>query len=262
MPDFSSTTVGILAQLVERRYTQSELDNLFLRFDLRDAPRLTGRQPTKLARATFALTDALQRDRQDALQRILDEVIEGQPTEVSDGVMRSFQAALRSDGWSLDVVQYEPPGKQAWDSRVYERFELNPVGGGAVPLVNDTSALERLLTAHGLATAAGHYQQSVEAHANRRWASANSQLRATLESVLVHVANEINPTAHAAQGGAALNAIDKAGAFEKGERNYIDGLWTLAHSNGSHPGLSGEEESTNRLSAVTAAIAYLVRRFI
>jgi len=261
MPDFSSRTVGTLAQLLSRDLVHSDLDNLFLRFDLRDAPRPGGAVPNKLKRTTAALTDALKRGKQDALKEILEQFIERKSTGTPDDQIAELKSALRTDGWSLDIVEYDPPDRMVWDTKTYERFELNVLGGGPKPLADEKTLLERLLAESGLATAAGHYKQAVSANADGDWAAANGQLRSAFESVLVALASKINPSTNASNGGGALNAIDRVGAFKTGERNYIDGLWTLSHPNGSHPGLSDEEESTNRLSAVTAAIAYLLRRF-
>jgi len=262
MPNFSPKTVGVLAQYLDWGYSHGDLDNLFLRHSLKDAPKGSGNGPNKLKRATAALTDAFQRGDQDTIKSIIEEAIEGRPTDSENSIVEALQDALRADGWSLEAVEYERPNRSQWDTRTYTRFELSVLGAGALPLVDETTALQRVLGQLGLTTAAGHYKQAVEGNAAGKWASANGQLRATFESVLVAIGKKLNPNANAQNGGGAINAIDKASAFEKGERNYIDGLWTLAHSNGAHPGLSDEEESTNRLAAVTAAIAYLLRRFM
>ncbi|HTL40461.1 MAG TPA: hypothetical protein VL294_03210 [Pseudolysinimonas sp.] len=261
MPQFSPQSVGILAQLLDRGWRHSDLDNLILRYQLTDAPKRGGQVPNKKVRATTALSDALNRGQYDTIKRIIEEYIEDRSTDVEEPLMKSFITELRGDGWSLDVVEYQPTNRSPWDTKVYTRYELNVLGGGVAPLIDDTTALGRLLVRNSLNTAAGHYNQAVDANALGKWASANGQLRSALESVLVAISDKLTGTP-AASGGGAINALDRAGHFDKGARNYIEGLWTLTHSNGSHPGLSDEEESTNRIQAVTAAIAYLLRRFM
>lgn len=63
-------------------------------------------------------------------------------------------------------------------------------------------------------------------------------------------------------GGAAIQAIGDAGLFEKGEFEMVFGLWRMSHRNGSHPGITSEDEALFRVTAVTALLRYLVSRFL
>lgn len=55
--------------------------------------------------------------------------------------------------------------------------------------------------------------------------------------------------------------MNQAGLFEKGEYEYVIGLWRMSHKNGSHPGLSNDEEALFRLYAIVSLLRFLVHRF-
>ena len=61
--------------------------------------------------------------------------------------------------------------------------------------------------------------------------------------------------------GAALNALEKNGDLPYGPNEYVRGLWKLSHAGGSHPGLSDEEDAQHRIYAISAIVAWLVRKY-
>lgn len=66
---------------------------------------------------------------------------------------------------------------------------------------------------------------------------------------------------HGTSGEQAIEAMNQAGLFEKGEYEYVIGLWRMSHKNGSHPGLSNDEEALFRLYAIVSLLRFLVHRF-
>lgn len=58
----------------------------------------------------------------------------------------------------------------------------------------------------------------------------------------------------------AFDALQAANKLVDGEQQFGKDLWKLLHANGSHPGLSDEDESRFRLLALTGYARYLLSR--
>lgn len=130
------------------------------------------------------------------------------------------------------------------------------------------SEVERLLSKYGLAIARGHLDQARDAHARGEWAAANAQIRTYLEAMLDAIAELIDPSSVSLAGGhqrrerlaqkgflsATLNEWDNTG------KGYINGLMKRLHPQGSHPGLSDQEDSTFRLHTALLTARLLLKR--
>lgn len=153
-----------------------------------------------------------------------------------------LEGALAADGW-----EYDPESERL----------VSVIPGVAV--VEETLLLERELDDRGWEVAAGHYRQAVDCFSRGKWAAANSQVRSLLEALL--------PLAAAVEGKmppknpqAALDRLQKRSFLHKGEYGFAKGLWELAQTRGSHPGLSDEAEARFRLMAATAYCRFVVER--
>lgn len=118
-------------------------------------------------------------------------------------------------------------------------------------------------------TPLGHLDQAIDAHARGDWAACNSQLRTFLESLLDDIAGSVRPQ-EAAQlpssenrrallADAGFLAVDRNEWTQDG-KNYLNGLFKMLHTQGSHPGLSDEDHSTFRLHVVLVTAGMLLRR--
>lgn len=127
----------------------------------------------------------------------------------------------------------------------------------------------RLLKKHDFVVAKGHLEQAFTAHAAGNWASANSQIRSFLEGLLDVIAERIDPTAAAKPSGharrtmlAAKGFLDRAlNEWDDQGHGYVNGLMKRLHPQGSHPGLSDEDDSTFRLHTVLLTARLLLVRF-
>lgn len=116
---------------------------------------------------------------------------------------------------------------------------------------------------------AGHLDQAIEAHTRGDWAAANAQLRTFFESLLEAIAfafdhaaaslcaNSENRRAMLASKG--FLAVDRNEWTQDG-KNFINGLFKMLHTDGSHPGLSDEDHSTFRLHLVLVSARTFLRR--
>ena len=128
-----------------------------------------------------------------------------------------------------------------------------------------------LLERFGLAVPAGHLDQGISAHVRGQWAAANAQFRTFIESLLDEIALRAPapagghpPTGHARRQWlanvtppffiAALNEWSHDG------RGFFEALFRRLHPEGSHPGLSDEEDSTFRFHLVLLTGRHLLRR--
>ena len=152
-----------------------------------------------------------------------------------------------------------------------------------VPLLPDElvnadveNELFRLLDKYNFTTAKGHLEQAIENHSNGNWAGANSQFRPFLESLLMEICNKLIPSRNCTSYGEALqwlatpsmitpifllpalNEVPTPGTSN--DKTYISGLMKRLHPQGSHPGLSDEEDSTFRYHTLIVFARYVLKR--
>jgi hypothetical protein len=129
-----------------------------------------------------------------------------------------------------------------------------------------------LLNKYNFDTPLGHLRQAMDAHANGRWASANSQLRTYVESLFNEMAEQIygknklnNMSSH--QKREALSKtkppifVPTLNEWDSNGNGFINGFWKRLHPEGPHPGLSDIEDSTFRLHLVFLVTSNILKRF-
>lgn len=116
-----------------------------------------------------------------------------------------------------------------------------------------------------------HLDLAIDTHTRGDWEAANAQLRTFLEGLLNDIARHIDlAKANALQNGANLRqmladnsigflAVDRKEWSSDG-KNYIEGLFKMLHTDGSHPGLSSEDHCTFRLHVVLVTARTFLRR--
>lgn len=246
----SSPTIGALVRAIDDGYTAAEIGTLILEADAAEW------EPES------------SKNKQDRLQRLFQAI-------QADGGPKTTSAALEI----LVMVLRHGDGSGGWDrqpARWFARvrtaaaadgFEYNPDTQlllSTMPsgkMLDYVSIVDRELKARGWTVAAGHYKQAIDAFGVGNWASANAQLRSTLEEVLPAVTEQATGT-RPTEVQAALEKLQKKGLLDGGEFSLAKGLWSMCQSNGSHPGLSDEDEARFRLVSVTAYLRYLLEREI
>lgn len=134
------------------------------------------------------------------------------------------------------------------------------------------SELFTLLNKFNLTIPRGHLEQAISNHSQANWAGANSQFRTFIESLLISLCNKLVPANKIENAQSAINILSKTvnPPFLKAELNevensncnkpFIEGLWKRLHPEGSHPGLSDEEDSTFRYHITIVVAYYLLKR--
>lgn len=164
---------------------------------------------------------------------------------------------LARDGF---VVEFDECGKNP---------KLRAARPEEVDLPASDNEVHELLKRYQFQVPKGHLDQAIEAHTRGDWAACNAQLRTFLESLFDVIARHIDP-ARAAQLPSAENrrallaehgflASDRSEWTADG-KNFVNGLFKMLHTDGSHPGLSNEDHSTFRLHIVLVTARTFLRR--
>ena len=141
----------------------------------------------------------------------------------------------------------------------------------ALDLPKADDEVHTLLAHYDFVTARGHLDQAIEAHARGHWAAANGQLRTFIEGLLDEIAELLNGGALALppkgrrrqQWLAQLNPpffIKELNEWTGKGTGFLEGFYQRLHPEGSHPGLSDEDDSTFRLHLVLLTSRLLLTR--
>ena len=166
-----------------------------------------------------------------------------------------FARALAYDGFSLT---WKDDGKP----------ELRPSLPVELLGAKVDDEVHGLLETHRLTTPCGHLDQALNAHVRGDWAAANAQLRAFMESLLDGIACSLRPNETQAMTSENRRSLLGRLGFLSKERkewtddgkNFVNGLFKLLHTEGSHGGLSDGEHSTFRLHLVLVTARNFLRR--
>ena len=166
----------------------------------------------------------------------------------------AFIHALARDGFTLT------------DEEILQKT-LPPIAD--LPEADDE--LHELLDKLGMAQAKGHLDQAIDNHSRGQWAAANGQLRTFIEDLFNEIFRRLEPTRAndqlTSENRRELLASRKSpflqeslGEWGQQGKNFINGVFKRLHNEGSHPGLSDEEDCTFRLHLVLMVARYYLRR--
>ncbi|SFL20803.1 hypothetical protein [Pseudomonas sp. NFACC46-3] len=249
---FTRPTIVAAIEFLGEMLTQAKFDQLAVRLGLDDE---IPQGPTKSVAAKCALLARAVNQRATQIVSTLD------------GAVTLAEAAVR-EAVGVVLPQYANPGQErllrglALDGYVISWSDdtRKPLLRAALPREVDLPAADdevhQLLKQFGFLVPLGHLDQAIDAHARGDWAAANSQIRTFLEGLLSDIASHIDP-----QKTAELPTSENRRAWltERGflsisrnewtgdGKNYLNGLFKMLHTDGSHPGLSDEDHSTFRL---------------
>lgn len=261
----SQKTVGLLSNYLERNSSQATLGRVLKSHGLGDAdpgpPKGSFSNMSKAMRVDLALSAALRKGKQEEFISLAVMALDGKEEGSLPQWARELISSLREDGFTSRATTTKVPGMFAGSpSRTETRWTITPTGHTGLPVVSLSSDLAKVLDDEGFSTAAGHYDQALDAFLNGNWAASNAQLRTTLESVLCEIANRRTGSAVTA-GGKAIEALAKNGDLPFGPNEYVRGVWKMSHIGGSHPGLSDEHDAQHRMYALSALVGWLVRTY-
>lgn len=262
---FTRPTIVAAAEFLGEMLTQAKFDQLVVRLGLDDEI------PQGQVKSVAAKSASLARIVSQCATRIVSTL---------DGPMTLAEAAVR-EAVGMTVPQYAKVEQErflrglaldgyvvSWneDSRTPLLWAALP---GEVDLPATDDEVHQLLKQFKFTVSLGHLDQAIAAHARGDWAAANSQTRTFMEGLLSDIASYIDP-----QEAAALASSESSRAWlvargflssSRNEwtndgKNYLNGLFKMLHTDGSHPGLSDEDHSTFRLHLGLITGRTLLRR--
>lgn len=131
--------------------------------------------------------------------------------------------------------------------------------------------LVALLRDHNFQTATGHLNQAISNFSTGNWAAANAQFRTFYEEYLNEIAVKLgcSLSESAKSKRRYLGELDPPFLLSKynewdnndNKPQYIQGLMSRMHPEGSHPGLSEEEDCTFRMQITLITARLFLRRF-
>lgn len=189
---------------------------------------------------------------------------------------KKFIAGLRFDGFEVVEMEREIAPRHPWSSpTIRTTMTLKRMLPEDIPGLDFREAeteLEGLLREHGFDVVLGHLAQATNAFQGGHWASANGQLRTFYQGLLDGIAECLGCDANLSDDAKRQYLADeKSGPFlihqynewesDRGRPAFILGLWARLHPQGSHPGLSDEDDAAFRLQITLITARLLMRRF-
>ncbi|KAB2737444.1 hypothetical protein [Brucella anthropi] len=261
---FTRPTLVAAVELLER-HTQAQFNQMILRLGLEEQ---VSSSTTISVANKCALLGRLIVQRADEIcetlsgtislgEAVIREAVRLAKRDSDDHLHTAFERGLARDGY---IVVWDDRGK-------------NPSIRAALPdeiqLPQTDDEVHELLKTYNFSVPLGHLDQAIEAHTRGDWAAANGQLRTFIESLFDDIARNVRPQEAAArptsENRRALLAEVGFLAIDRNEwtpdgKNYINGLFKMLHTEGSHPGLSDEDHSTFRLHVVLVTARTFLRR--
>lgn len=197
-----------------------------------------------------------------------------------------IQAGPQSSNLLFDVVEeilhkrisnkeYIPHFPKLLNSLELDGYSVDSAGNltqilpSTVQISEKKDELELLLDSFQFTVAKGHFQQAIDAHTRGNWAGANSQLRPFVESLFTVISVKLGatPTKEFYTNGKFLTELSPPFLLESlnewtigSNSGFMQGFWKRLHPEGSHQGLSDQEDSTFRLQTVILVAHQLLKR--
>lgn len=155
------------------------------------------------------------------------------------------------------------------DGFVIKDGELTRTFETDIDFNTNETLLDKYLRKYNLSVAQGHYNQANNSFNRGDWAACNGQLRSYVEELLNRLAENITDISPE-NSQAAKVALAKCDPpiFYKQLNEWLDNgqgffetFWKRLHPEGSHPGLSDENDSIFRLNLVQITTLEILRRY-
>lgn len=267
MPKFSRITIVELIKCLES-LTTTEFDRMLLKYGLEEiAPSSFGSKPRRLnSLAKFLIENPDEKGPLGSnliFELIEEEIKRRQP----DNSIFGYRSNI-----PIEETHPELVNSLRRDGFVIIEGKLRTMLPEDIPLVEKENELNSLLDKFSFNTTKGHLNQAISAHTRGDWASANAQLRTFVESLFDSIADalvldktKLPSTEHKRRELLTELSppffIPSLNEWEIGDKGgFMQGFWRRLHPQGSHPGLSDEEDSTFRLHLVILVGHHLVKR--
>lgn len=280
---FNRLTVVAAAEVIGKFHSHDDMKVIELQWDIE---QYVGIQASKSGRVAAWAKVATQNnpsvwteEGQMPLSRAIVALAMQTPDNIrSESTWRKYVAGLRFDGFEIVYEQViDPSGKTSLFTGEPMRISkpvlkrMLPADIPELDFKEAESEIEGLLSKHGLLTSLGHLAQAQSSFQRGEWAAANGQLRTFFESYLTDIATKLG---YLGQDNmrerrkflGELNPPFLLESYKEWHPNdqkpqFLQGLWSRMHPEGSHPGLSEEEDATFRLQITLVTARLFLRRY-
>lgn len=283
MPEFHTFTLAAAIEVLEGEYdTHDRLDTLVFGWGCLDyiGGSTIKRKLLDLARAAEKLKLTARTASGDVtLQRaIVEEAVKVPERHRISAAWLKLTAGLRFDGYEVVLDRVPDPngrpsifGGGPRDMEVSTLRRMLPDDLPGLDFREAESEVENLLQKQKFTVAAGHLEQATSAFQRGDWAAANAQLRTFYQDLLDRIAVMLGcDEARSDDAKRAYLASESSGPFllaqynewenDRGKPAFVLGLWARLHPQGSHPGLSEEDDCTFRLQVTLITARLFLRR--
>lgn len=260
---YTRPTLVAAAELLEH-HTQAKFDQMILRLGLQDEiPSGTG---LSVAKKCYLLG----REVTTSGDKLID-TIDGTVT-LSAAVIQEAVHLLKHGSEHPEQVKFLRGLSRDGYTVSWDEYDRNPQMRASLPeeiqLPDTDDEVRQLLKEFDFSTSLGHLTQAIDNHTQGKWAAGNGQLRTFLESLFDSIAIHLRSTEASqltSENRRSLLAQIGFLASDRNEwtadgKNYINGLFKMLHTEGSHPGLSDEDHCTFRLHIVLVTARTFLRR--
>jgi hypothetical protein len=261
---FTRPTLLAAVELLEL-HSQAKFNQMALRLGLEDEI------PSTTSISVAKKCDLLGRIVLQRMDYVLD-TLDGSMTLGEAAIRQAAQLAQQDSTLPLQTAFARGLARDGY-VLVWDDYGRNASIRAALPseihLPETDDEVHQLLKRFSFATPLGHLDQAIEAHTRGDWAACNGQLRTFIESLFDDIARNVRPTEAATRPSsenrrallADIGFLSTArNEWTQDGKNYINGLFKMLHTEGSHPGLSDEDHATFRLHVVLVTARTFLRR--
>ncbi len=275
MNTFNNMAIMAALQVIESFHSHSDLEALEVEWNIHGRCRTNSTSAHITGLGNIALGDNPEvmtlAGKLKMSRAIIDKALEATPHARSGDAWKKMLAGLRFDGFEVweEMITSDKP----WEASK-SRFSLRRMMPDNIPGLDFREAeneITQLLNAKGMIVPKGHLDQALSAFSRGEWASANAQLRTFYESYL----DEIAVALGCEKSPSSKDKRDYLGKFNppflseslnewnanNQKPQYIQGLMARMHPEGSHAGLSEEDDAAFRLQITLITARLLLRRF-
>ena len=265
MPQFTRRTILAATDLiadfghsgVNRFVLQYGLENAGIEGNLRD-------RANAVARHLLNAPDQLDDDGRNLTDTIVTDLVERAIAQCSERYSHTFDHTRFREEFPALHRGLERDGFTVEDGALRRALPET------LDLPQADDEVHALLDSFHFVTPKGHLDQAIGAHARGDWAAANAQIRPFIESLFDEIAGRLMSGAILPAPGhqrrqalaqmnppfflAALNEWTGQGT------GFLESFYRRLHPQGSHPGLSDEDDSTFRLHLSLLVARLMLRR--
>lgn len=189
---------------------------------------------------------------------------------VEDVVISTISNAYQYDSVKEEFVHFPQLRRLLLkDGFIIQDGKLTRMFDSEIDFHKNITLIESLLNKHNLNVAKGHYDQASNAFNRGDWAACNAQIRSYVEELLNRLAEKITGSIPVSSQDAKISLSKSTPPIFYRELNewldnghgFFETFWKRLHPQGSHPGLSDEDDSIFRLNLVQISTLEILRRY-